>query len=89
MTTPITRRYSVDVRAFLRVEVDAESPEAAEREAKALVEGLQPCESYVTGWADTRAAEGTAKGRVIETGSIDTEDPAYIEDEDGNEIKEF
>jgi len=40
MTTPITRRYSVDVRAFLRVEVD-------------------------------------------------TEDPAYIEDEDGNEIKEF
>jgi hypothetical protein len=81
-------KYSVDVKAFLRVVVEADSPEAAEQEAKAFVELLQPDANYVRGWAETRAEIGTGKGVVVEVGSIDTEDPAYIEDVDGNEIGE-
>jgi len=81
-------KYSVDVKAFLRVVVEADSPEAAEQEAKAFVELLQPDQNYVRGWAQARAEIGTGKGVVVEIGSIDTEDPAYIEDEDGNEIGE-
>lgn len=78
--------YSVDVKAFLRCNVEAPSAAAAEAEAKAFVEGLDPSAAYVAGWSETRASEGTARGRLIETGSIDCEDPAYIEGEDGNEI---
>lgn len=76
-------RYSVDVKAFLRVDVEADSPTAAEAEAKAFVEGLGPQLGYLDGWQSERKSDA----RVTGHGSLDCEDPAHIEDEDGNEVE--
>jgi hypothetical protein len=80
-------RFSVDVKAFLRCDIEAETVEDAIAEAMAFVEAMSPDEHYLRGWRETRAADGTASGTLIETGSFDCEDTEYVEDEDGNELE--
>lgn len=84
------KTFDVDVKAFLRVQVQAETMEAAIDEARAFVECLDPEQPYVDGWNATRAKEGTRSGLIIETGSMDCEDEPYVEDADtGDVLQEF
>lgn len=77
-------RYSVDVKCFLKVEVDAPNPEAAVEAAKGLVEASAPTAWFITGYNN---ANDTLI--VAEDLAFDTEDPAVVEDEDGEEVEGF
>jgi hypothetical protein len=67
-------RYYVDVKAFMKVVVEADTPAEAERVAKDFFERMWSSEMEPT-------------PGVIDYGVLDTEDPAYIEDENGDEVQ--
>ncbi len=76
-------RFDVDVKAFLKLYIEAETVEAAAEEAKAFVEGLAPEAAYLAGWNST----GEHGATIVELGGgFDCDDTPYIEDENGDEV---
>lgn len=51
-------KYSVDVKAFITIEVEAASVASARAEADRFAEGLSPNEHYVTGWNSVQKLKG-------------------------------
>lgn len=78
-------RYSCDLKMFVRIEVEAETPQDAEREAQRFAEGAWPDDgNFLSGWQSAYSADETT--RIVEVGCLDTGDGCTIEDEDGDEV---
>lgn len=79
--------WSVDVKAFCKVEVRADTAEQAEAEAKRIVEHCAPLPDFADGWNGTRQSEEAGAPFVVSVSGFDCEDAAYIEDEEGDEVQ--
>ena len=75
----------VDVKTFLSFRIETDDLKVAEAEAKRFLEALNASPDFIDGWNDVQRKEG---GPIIaHVGNFDTEEPAYFEDEDGNEVE--
>lgn len=73
------KKYSVDVKAFINVTVEAESASHARALAEDYVErSLSPSGMETEGWNDAQAEEGV-KGRIATCGSWDIDGMSDVE----------
>jgi len=76
-------KYKVDVKAFIALEVEADSEEAARAYADEYVEqSLSPAEMETEAWNDVQKAEGWKSTRITYAGSLVVDGTSQVEEED-------
>lgn len=75
-------KYKVDVKAFIALEVEADSEEAARAYADEYVEqSLSPAEMETEAWNDVKRGEGET-ARVTYAGCLVVDGTSQVEEED-------
>jgi hypothetical protein len=68
----------VDVKAFIRVSVEAPNAAVARKEADALVESCDPTPGFINGWNTVRRVDNP-KVRVADAGSFEVDGTSEVE----------
>lgn len=72
-------KFTVDVKAFISVHVEAPDRQAARAAADLFVENLSPTTPYIQGYSDQLKEFGEAALILDETGGFDIDGDSYVD----------
>ncbi|WP_375292139.1 hypothetical protein [Sphingomonas melonis] len=78
----MTEKFSVDVKAFISVQVEAPNEEAARKAADLFVENLSPTTHYIQGYSGQLKEFGEPALILETTGGFDVDGTSEVEKAD-------